>query len=78
MPGIIKYQLEFVKHVSWFRRVSGAYKCPRCNFPMCDEVCAEGDIHMMECRILTKVDFEADVEDVNVVDDHYAAILPLR
>ena len=45
---------------------------------MCDELCADGDIHAMECKIFTQVDFEAEIEDFNVVDDHYAAILPLR
>ena len=45
---------------------------------MCDETCANGNIHMMECKILTQVDFEAEVENFNVVNDHYAAILPLR
>ena len=25
-----------------------------------------------------RADFEAEIDDVNVVDDHYAAILPLR
>ena len=60
------------------RRVDGSFKCARCNFPMCDDRCAEGELHGMECEILTGVDFEAEVEDFNVVDDHYAAILPLR
>ena len=45
---------------------------------MCDAKCAEGNMHAMECEILTGADFEAEVEEFNVVDDHYAAILPLR
>ena len=60
------------------RRITGSYKCPSCNFPMCNITCAEGDVHAMECKILTEADFEADVDDAGVVDDHYAAILPLR
>ena len=56
----------------------GGYKCPVCNFPMCDETCASGDVHQLECEVFARVDFEADVEDPKVPDDHYAAILPLR
>merc|ERR1711933_449786 len=27
------------------RLCDGSYKCQICNFPMCDETCASGDIH---------------------------------
>ena len=58
--------------------MDGSYKCGRCNFPMCSAECAEGETHAMECGHLARVDFEAEVEDMAAVDDHYAAILPLR
>ena len=45
---------------------------------MCDLTCEAGDLHQMECQLLTEADFEADVECEDKVDDHYAAILPLR
>ena len=45
---------------------------------MCSETCSEGDTHRQECQILSGVNFEADIEDLTVCDDHYAAILPLR
>jgi len=60
------------------RLVSGSYKCSKCNFPMCDEICEAGDLHSRECSIFQSVDFEADVEFDGKVDDHYASILPLR
>lgn len=60
------------------RRVSGQYKCPRCGFPMCDAKCSSGDLHKTECKILEEEDFEADIEDVEIKDDHYACIMPLR
>ena len=45
---------------------------------MCDEICEVGDLHSMECSIFQSVDFEAEVEFDDKVDDHYASILPLR
>lgn len=58
--------------------VDGSFKCQVCGFPMCGERCAGGDLHRVECAVFERVDFEADIEDLKVVDDHYAAILPLR
>ena len=60
------------------RLVSGTFLCPACNFPMCGPVCCDGDTHLQECRALHRVNFEADIEEMTVSDDHYAAILPLR
>ena len=37
-----------------------------------------GEMHKTECSILSKADFEADIEDFNENDDHYACIMPLR
>ena len=54
------------------------YTCHRCGFPMCDEQCAAGDLHKVECRILEAADFEADIEELEDKDDHYACIMPLR
>ena len=73
---IVIFCLVLKKLIS--RLVSGSYKCSKCNFPMCDEICEAGDLHSMECSIFQSVDFEADVEFDGKVDDHYASILPLR
>ena len=35
-------------------------------------------MHRIECEVFEKANFEAEIEDVKVADDHYAAILPLR
>ena len=32
----------------------------------------------IECEVFEKANFEAEIEDLKVADDHYAAILPLR
>ena len=37
-----------------------------------------GYVHRIECEVFEKANFEAEIEDVKVADDHYAAILPLR
>merc|ERR1719153_233595 len=58
--------------------VTGDFHCSRCNFPMCNIQCEEGPQHKGECDLFSKVNFEADIEDVTVRDDHYAAILPIR
>ena len=35
-------------------------------------------VRRIECEVFEKANFEAEIEDVKVADDHYAAILPLR
>ena len=40
--------------------------------------CQQGPLHQQECQVLSGADFEADIEDCDAPDDHYAAILPLR
>ena len=35
-------------------------------------------MHRIECEVFAKANIEAEIEDVKVADDHYAAILPLR
>ena len=52
--------------------------CQACGFPMCSIQCSQGPLHHQECHLLATADFEAEVEDLTVEDDHYAAILPLR
>ena len=32
----------------------------------------------IECEVFERADFEAEIENLDVADDHYAAILPLR
>ena len=61
-----------------YKLISGTYKCPACGFPMCGPLCAKGDIHKIECSIFEQADFEAEIENMNADDDHYAAIMPLR
>jgi len=56
---------------------SSHYICKGCGFPMCNKKCASGKLHQIECSILSKADFEAEIEDFNNNDDHYACIMPL-
>ena len=46
---------------------------------MCGETCAESEVHQDECSVLERVQFEAEVGDLQAgTDDHYAMVLPLR
>jgi len=54
------------------------FVCNRCGFPLCGPACQNGDLHRIECKVFEDANFEAEIEDLNVADDHYAAILPLR
>ena len=60
------------------RKVDGSYRCRKCGFPMCDISCANGDVHRVECLILSRENFEAEIDNVDEMDDHYACIMPLR
>ena len=53
-------------------------RCRRCGFPMCDLTCAQGELHRVECDILEEENFEAEIEEFEGNDDHYACIMPLR
>merc|ERR1719483_154272 len=61
-----------------YKIVTGKYKCKMCGFPMCGVDCANGDLHKIECKVFEKADFEAEIDDLMVNDDHYASILPIR
>ena len=60
------------------RRVTASYLCTGCGFPLCSLACQQGPLHQEECRVFSRADFEAEIEDCDAPDDHYAAILPLR
>ena len=58
--------------------VDGSYRCPRCGWPMCDETCAGGKAHMIECSTLSRYQGEIDFSNTADTHDHYRAIAPLR
>ena len=45
---------------------------------MCDSSCAAGALHKVECSVLEEENFEAEIEDFEEVDDHYACVMALR
>lgn len=45
---------------------------------MCDLTCANGDLHRVECQVLQEENFEAEIENFDCWDDHYACVMPLR
>ena len=58
--------------------VDGSYRCPRCGWPMCDETCAGGKAHMIECSTLSQYQGMIDFSNTADTHDHYRAIAPLR
>ena len=60
------------------RRVDGSYRCRKCGFPMCDRTCANGELHRIECSVLEEENFEAEIDNFDEWDDHYACVMPLR
>ena len=44
------------KHLNLFlqclKPVDGSYMCPECGWPMCEEKCAKGRSHEIECSTL--------------------------
>jgi len=64
------------------RQWEGETTCTKCGWPVCNEKCQAGDIHEIECNILSKCPKEK-VPDFskhhrNAHSPNYAAIFPLR
>ena len=58
--------------------VTGEAVCGQCGWPVCDEKCAQGKVHCIECDTLKQS--KEKVEFTNFKDPHnyYRAIAPLR
>ena len=54
------------------------FDCPGCDFPVCDEACANGRYHKDECEVFKSVGFKAAIEDVDEFDQQYSAVTVLR
>ena len=40
-----------------FRKVDGSYTCTGCGFPMCNEKCERGQLHLEECQFFQEQHF---------------------
>jgi len=61
-----------------FRKVSGIYKCPRCNWPMCQPSCTTSPYHVDECALFRKRGAKITIPWYDKPCTYYDAILPLR
>ena len=59
-------------------QVDGSYLCPKCNLPMCEEMCAYGEEHAKECQIFEKLDPKLSIEDFSKSNSLYWCITALR
>jgi len=58
--------------------VDGSYMCPECGWPMCDEKCAKGRSHEIECSTLKAATKKIEFTNFTEPHDSYRAIAPLR
>ncbi|XP_040574757.1 SET domain-containing protein SmydA-8 [Lepeophtheirus salmonis] len=60
------------------RRVDEPILCPRCNLPLCDEMCGFGEEHAKECSIFSKLSPKLTVESMDKRDPIYWSITTVR
>ncbi|XP_059094035.1 uncharacterized protein LOC131889058 isoform X1 [Tigriopus californicus] len=61
------------------RKVDGSYLCPKCQFPMCEEMCSLGEDHSgNECEIFTGIADKILLSDYEQANPKYWNITVLR
>lgn len=56
----------------------GGYACPKCNLPVCEEMCAFGEEHTKECSIFAGLADKIKIEDYGIPHNVYWSITILR
>ena len=60
-------------------QVDGSYLCPKCNFPMCEEMCAFGEEHSdKECAVFAALDDKINVDDFEDTNPIYWNVAVVR
>ena len=60
-------------------QVDGSYLCPKCGFPMCEEMCAYGEDHSsLECPVFAAMDEPVAIDDFDEAHPVYWNITVLR
>lgn len=59
-------------------QVTGHYLCPKCNLPVCEEMCAYGEEHSKECPIFAGLSDKVEVKDYSQPDTLYWCITVIR
>jgi len=57
---------------------NGSFRCANCNWPTCDQKCADGNTHKIECETLKNAKDQVDFSNVTDPHDAYRCIAPLR
>ena len=60
------------------RVVETGFKCQKCQFPMCNQDCADGARHRQECEILSRDLERTKLTSENIPSHGYAHVTPLR
>ena len=56
----------------------GSFRCGNCNWPVCDQKCADGNAHKIECETLKNAKEKVEFTDFKEPHDTYRCIAPLR
>ena len=54
------------------------FLCPKCNLPVCDEMCAFGEEHTKECCIFSNLEKKIHIDDFTKPNPIYWSITTLR
>ncbi|CAL4065039.1 unnamed protein product, partial [Meganyctiphanes norvegica] len=60
------------------KKITGSYKCSKCQFPMCASYCEVSQNHKAECALLSKVAGRIKINDFDSPSPAYECITPLR
>ena len=61
-----------------YKKLSGAYKCSRCYWPLCGDSCRDSKEHARECRLFQERESKVNIGGFGKPNRIYDAILPLR
>jgi hypothetical protein len=60
------------------KQATGEYLCPKCNLPVCEEMCAYGEEHSKECEIFSKLEPKLSIDDFSQSNSLYWCITAVR
>jgi len=61
-----------------YKKLTGLYRCSRCNWPVCDEICRDSKAHTRECVLFQERESKISISGFGKPNRLYDAILPLR
>jgi len=61
-----------------YKKLSGAYKCSRCHWPLCGDTCRDSKDHTRECLLFQEREAKVNIGGFGKPNRIYDAILPLR